>query len=165
MRLAQCLLQAHFIHRLGKDFMRPGMEYIHLVLARGQRRSSLTRSRQAAQRRALSDIKYARVARRSTPNPNVDGTVRADADLRYVGKYLDTAFHRWIFQLARNPFVEATLHLYYNLSLRIWYFCNQNLLLPNILGVSSKVARTAIQSHLANSSTLSAPCCQPGREP
>jgi len=34
---------------------------------------------------------------------------------------LDQQVHRHIYQAARNPFLEATLERYFNLSLRLWY--------------------------------------------
>lgn len=34
---------------------------------------------------------------------------------------LDTRVHRFIYRLSGNPFLEATLSRYFNLSLRIWY--------------------------------------------
>jgi DNA-binding GntR family transcriptional regulator len=34
---------------------------------------------------------------------------------------LDTRVHRFVYQAAGNPFLEATLARYFNLSLRIWY--------------------------------------------
>lgn len=78
---------------------------------------------------------------------------------------LDAAFHRRIFQVARNPFLERTANMYFNLSLRIWYFCDQNFALSEhpgreqvyiaeaILHRDEKTARTTMQAHLTNSST------------
>jgi len=34
---------------------------------------------------------------------------------------LDQLIHRTVYQAARNPFLEATLERYFNLSLRLWY--------------------------------------------
>jgi len=34
---------------------------------------------------------------------------------------LDRLIHRTIYRAARNPFLEATLERYFNLSLRLWY--------------------------------------------
>jgi DNA-binding GntR family transcriptional regulator len=34
---------------------------------------------------------------------------------------LDQRIHRQIYKSARNPFLEATLERYFNLSLRLWY--------------------------------------------
>ena len=79
---------------------------------------------------------------------------------------LDASFHRKIFHLVRNPFLEPTLHLYFNLSLRIWFYCNQKFSLSDQRGREQrtiaqaiwegdgKAARAAIQSHLTNSSTI-----------
>jgi DNA-binding GntR family transcriptional regulator len=36
---------------------------------------------------------------------------------------VDADFHRAMFAAAHNPFLEPTLHQYFNLALRIWYFC------------------------------------------
>jgi DNA-binding GntR family transcriptional regulator len=35
--------------------------------------------------------------------------------------HLDQGIHRAIYRAARNPFLEATLERYFNLSLRLWY--------------------------------------------
>ena len=35
--------------------------------------------------------------------------------------HLDQKIHRSIYRAARNPFLEATLERYLNLSLRVWY--------------------------------------------
>jgi DNA-binding GntR family transcriptional regulator len=34
---------------------------------------------------------------------------------------LDQLIHRTVYRAARNPFLEATLERYFNLSLRLWY--------------------------------------------
>lgn len=77
---------------------------------------------------------------------------------------LDALFHRRIFQLARNPFLEPTAHLYFNLSLRIWYYCNRNFTISDSPGDDQlavaeaiwqrdpKAARLATRDHLANAS-------------
>ena len=35
--------------------------------------------------------------------------------------HLDQRIHRTVYRAARNPFLEATLERYFNLSLRLWY--------------------------------------------
>lgn len=77
---------------------------------------------------------------------------------------LDAQFHRNIFRMARNPFLEPTAHLYFNLSLRIWYYCNQNFTISESRGrdqiaVAHAIwqrdggaARLATRAHLSNAS-------------
>jgi DNA-binding GntR family transcriptional regulator len=43
---------------------------------------------------------------------------------------VDADFHRAIFAAAHNPFLESTLHQYFNLALRIWYFCRGRFVAP-----------------------------------
>jgi len=45
------------------------------------------------------------------------GQVAGQRDLMH----LDQRIHRVIYRAARNPFLEATLERYFNLSLRLWY--------------------------------------------
>jgi len=45
------------------------------------------------------------------------GQVTGQRDLMH----LDQRIHRAIYRAARNPFLEATLERYFNLSLRLWY--------------------------------------------
>jgi DNA-binding GntR family transcriptional regulator len=45
------------------------------------------------------------------------GRVTGQRDLMH----LDQRIHRVIYRAARNPFLEATLERYFNLSLRLWY--------------------------------------------
>ena len=45
------------------------------------------------------------------------GQVTGQRDLMH----LDQRIHRVIYRAARNPFLEATLERYFNLSLRLWY--------------------------------------------
>ncbi|MCB1384729.1 MAG: GntR family transcriptional regulator [Nitratireductor sp.] len=77
---------------------------------------------------------------------------------------LDAQFHRRIFRMARNPFLEPTAHLYFNLSLRIWYYCNQNFTISESRGRDQiavahaiwqrdgSAARLATRTHLSNAS-------------
>jgi len=79
---------------------------------------------------------------------------------------LDAAFHRQIFLSARNPFLESSANLYFNLALRIWYFCNQSFAVSDTRGadqyaVASAIAqrdgegaRKAARDHLLNASRL-----------
>ena len=43
----------------------------------------------------------------------------------------DEAFHRTIYTLARNPFLESTLIQHYSLAIRLWYFCAFNAWVPD----------------------------------
>jgi len=77
---------------------------------------------------------------------------------------LDTEFHRLIYRAAHNPFLEATLHQYLNLSLRLWYFCRDRLqaslsegdfhqqVAEAILAGDGAAARAFIAAHLRKSS-------------
>ena len=77
---------------------------------------------------------------------------------------LDAAFHRQIFLAARNPFLEGSANLYFNLSLRIWYFCHQSFTVSDTRGADQQAlasaiarrdasgARTAACDHLLNAS-------------
>jgi DNA-binding GntR family transcriptional regulator len=51
---------------------------------------------------------------------------------------LDQQIHREIYRAARNPFLEATLERYFNLSLRLWY-----LVLDRQVGL-----REAVEEHV-----------------
>ncbi|HKW08274.1 MAG TPA: GntR family transcriptional regulator [Candidatus Dormibacteraeota bacterium] len=62
------------------------------------------------------------------------GSVTAQRDLMQ----LDQKIHRLIYRAAHNPFLEATLERYFNLSLRLWY-----LVLDRQLGL-----RQAVDEHI-----------------
>jgi DNA-binding GntR family transcriptional regulator len=51
-----------------------------------------------------------------------------DLEKRMAG---DEAFHRKIYALARNAFLEATLIQHYGLAIRLWYFCALNSWMPD----------------------------------
>ncbi|MGE0279111.1 MAG: GntR family transcriptional regulator [Rhizobiaceae bacterium] len=57
---------------------------------------------------------------------------------------LDAAFHRQIFLASRNPFLESSANLYFNLSLRIWYFCNQSFTISDTRGADQYAVASAI---------------------
>jgi DNA-binding GntR family transcriptional regulator len=57
---------------------------------------------------------------------------------------LDAIFHRQIFIAARNPFLQTTANLYFNLSLRIWYFCNQSFTVSETRGADHMALAEAI---------------------
>lgn len=78
---------------------------------------------------------------------------------------LDTEFHRLIYRAAHNPFLEASLNQYLNLSVRLWYYCRDRLrpkatngdfhqqVADAILAGDRQAARAGIVAHLRQSST------------
>lgn len=44
----------------------------------------------------------------------------------------DEAFHRMIYAMARNAFLEPTLIQHYGLAIRLWYFCALNSWMPEV---------------------------------
>ncbi|MEU4779962.1 GntR family transcriptional regulator [Micromonospora sp. NPDC023633] len=81
---------------------------------------------------------------------------------------LDAQFHRAVYAACRNRFLEGTLSHYFNLSLRIWYFCAKSFELPASIGVhhcdtayalrdrDGKRAEASIRRHiLSNAADLS----------
>ncbi len=78
---------------------------------------------------------------------------------------LDTEFHRRIYRAAHNPFLEASLNQYLNLSVRLWYYCRDRLrpkatngdfhqqVADAILAGDRQAARAGIVAHLKQSST------------
>lgn len=73
---------------------------------------------------------------------------------------LDRRIHRAIYRAARNPFLEATLERYFNLSLRLWYLVldrevrlreavDEHVeLLRAILGGDGQLAETIMRRHV-----------------
>jgi len=73
---------------------------------------------------------------------------------------LDRRIHRAIYRAARNPFLEATLERYFNLSLRLWYLVLDHdvrlreavdehvELLRAILAGDSDLAETSMRKHV-----------------
>jgi DNA-binding GntR family transcriptional regulator len=57
---------------------------------------------------------------------------------------VDADFHRAMFAAAHNPFLEPTLHQYFNLALRIWYFCRDRFLVEANRGQSHSELAKAI---------------------
>ena len=49
------------------------------------------------------------------------GLLRGEVTEQRALMRLDQVIHRTIYRAARNPFLEATLERYFNLSLRLWY--------------------------------------------
>jgi DNA-binding GntR family transcriptional regulator len=77
-------------------------------------------------RRQLEGLAAERAAVRATPLDRADLRDLIEAIDRHpggrtAGMELDTRIHRAIHRAARNPYLEANLSNYYNLSLRIWY--------------------------------------------
>ena len=76
--------------------------------------------------------------------------------------HLDQRIHRAIYRAARNPFLEATLERYFNLSLRIWYLVLDHEvrlreavdehveLLRAILAGDGELAETIMRGHVTN---------------
>jgi DNA-binding GntR family transcriptional regulator len=74
---------------------------------------------------------------------------------------LDTRVHRFIYRVSGNPFLEATLSRYFNLSLRIWYLVIDRLphmfqrvhehepLLQAIVDRDPERARDVVAGHVA----------------
>lgn len=57
----------------------------------------------------------------------------AEAHLEHPGNETidaDARFHRMMYRLAHNRFLEKTLNQYYNLSLRTWHYCASQQALP-----------------------------------
>ena len=75
---------------------------------------------------------------------------------------LDQRIHRAIYRAARNPFLEATLERYFNLSLRLWYLVldrevrlreavDEHLeLLRAVLASDGDLAETIMRRHVTN---------------
>jgi DNA-binding GntR family transcriptional regulator len=75
---------------------------------------------------------------------------------------LDQRIHRAIYRAARNPFLEATLERYFNLSLRLWYLVLDREvrlreaveehveLLRGILAGDAELAQTIMRHHVTN---------------
>jgi DNA-binding GntR family transcriptional regulator len=75
---------------------------------------------------------------------------------------LDQRIHRAIYRAARNPFLEATLERYFNLSLRLWYLVldreiglreavDEHVeLLRAILAGDGELAETIMRRHVTN---------------
>jgi DNA-binding GntR family transcriptional regulator len=73
---------------------------------------------------------------------------------------LDQLIHRTVYRAARNPFLEATLERYFNLSLRLWYLAldrdvhlreavdEHAELLEAILGGDAELAETIMRKHV-----------------
>jgi DNA-binding GntR family transcriptional regulator len=77
-------------------------------------------------RRQLEGLAAERAAVRAAPadRAGLSGLIAAidrHPGGRTAGMELDTRIHRAIHRAARNPYLEADLSNYYNLSLRIWY--------------------------------------------
>jgi len=76
--------------------------------------------------------------------------------------HLDQRIHRAIYRAARNPFLEATLERYFNLSLRLWYLVLDREvrlreaveehveLLRGILAGDAELAQTIMRRHVTN---------------
>ena len=76
--------------------------------------------------------------------------------------HLDQRIHRAIYRAARNPFLEATLERYFNLSLRLWYLVLDREvrlreaveehveLLRGILAGDAELAQTIMRHHVTN---------------
>jgi len=77
----------------------------------------------------------------------------------------DTAFHRALYEMSHNPFLEKTLNQYYNLSSRLWHYCTQQLRMVDepvenshlatavaIREGHPSAARQAAQEHIVRSS-------------
>ena len=76
--------------------------------------------------------------------------------------HLDQRIHRAIYRAARNPFLEATLERYFNLSLRLWYLVLDREirlreaveehveLLRGILAGDAELAQTIMRRHVSN---------------
>ena len=76
--------------------------------------------------------------------------------------HLDQKIHRAVYRAARNPFLEATLERYFNLSLRLWYLVldrdvrlreavDEHVeLLRAILAGDGDLAETIMRRHVAN---------------
>lgn len=75
---------------------------------------------------------------------------------------LDQRIHRAIYRAARNPFLEATLERYFNLSLRLWYLVldrevrlrealdDHVEILRAILAGDGELAETVMRRHVTN---------------
>jgi DNA-binding GntR family transcriptional regulator len=75
---------------------------------------------------------------------------------RTAGMELDTRIHRAIYRTARNPYLEANLSNYYNLSLRIWY-----LFLDRLPPVDHHAEhRPMLQATLAGDAVLAGRCAR-----
>jgi len=73
---------------------------------------------------------------------------------------LDQEIHRLIYRTAHNPFLEATLERYFNLSLRLWYLVLDRQvrlreavdehveLLRSILAGDGELAETIMRKHV-----------------
>lgn len=95
--------------------------------------------------------------------------------LRIAGEHLehpgnetidaDARFHREMYRIAHNHFLEKTLNQYYNLSLRTWHYCASQQELPQetvepdhlrtaeaIRGRNGEQARTLAREHIVRSS-------------
>lgn len=78
---------------------------------------------------------------------------------------LDTEFHRLLYRAAHNPFLEASLNQYLNLSVRLWYYCRDRLRATSsdsdfhkqvavaVMAGDPQAARAGIVAHLRKSST------------
>jgi DNA-binding GntR family transcriptional regulator len=76
--------------------------------------------------------------------------------------HLDQRIHRAIYRAARNPFLEATLERYFNLSLRLWYLVidrevrlreavDEHVeLLRAVLAGDGELAETIMRRHVTN---------------
>ncbi|MCW0001061.1 GntR family transcriptional regulator [Pararhizobium sp. YC-54] len=77
---------------------------------------------------------------------------------------IDTEFHRLVYRAAHNPFLEASLNQYLNLSVRLWYYCRDRLRAKSsdgdfhkqvadaIMAGDAQGARAGIVAHLRQSS-------------
>jgi DNA-binding GntR family transcriptional regulator len=77
---------------------------------------------------------------------------------------LDTEFHRLLYRAAHNPFLEASLNQYLNLSVRLWYYCRDRLRAKSshcdfykqvadaVMAGDPQAARAGIVAHLRQSS-------------
>ncbi|KQU88144.1 FCD domain-containing protein [Ensifer sp. T173] len=77
---------------------------------------------------------------------------------------LDTEFHRLLYRAAHNPFLEASLNQYLNLSVRLWYYCRDRLRAKSsdgdfhkqvadaVMAGDPQASRAGIVAHLRQSS-------------
>jgi DNA-binding GntR family transcriptional regulator len=87
-------------------------------------------ARLAAERLSVADRdSFAQLLERLEERPSLD---------QHQLMRLDQQIHREIYRAARNPFLEATLERYFNLSLRLWY-----LVLDRQVGL-----REAVEEHV-----------------
>lgn len=59
---------------------------------------------------------------------------------------LDAEFHRSVYEMSRNQYLQATANVHFNLALRLWYFCSRHVATPEWGEVDHRALAAAVSS-------------------